>query len=155
MKRRKCKNCNRLFVITARHPGQEYCSRKKCQKARKTQWQRRRLSGDEDYRGNQADCQARWAAKNPGYWKRYREKHPESAQRNRDKQRERNRINRRQPPAKSILPTIANMDAKHQQKPLISGYYELTPLTDPPFANMDPIVVRIDEAVDFRVLPVD
>jgi hypothetical protein len=113
------------------------------------------LSGDEDYRENQADCQARWAAKNPGYWKRYREKHPESAQRNKDKQRERNRINRIQPPAKSMLSTIANMDAKHQQKTLISGYYELTPIADPPFANMDPIVVRIDEAVDFRAFPVD
>ncbi len=147
MKRRKCNKCNRLFVITACHPEQEYCSRDKCQKARKTRWQRRKLSSDEDYRKNQADCQERWAAKNPGYWKRYREKHPESAQRNRDKQRERNRINRRQPPAKSMFPTIANMDPKNPQKPLISGYYELTPIAGPPFANMGPIVVRIDEAV--------
>lgn len=128
MKRRKCKNCSRLFVITAKHLDQKYCSRKECQRTRKTQWQRRKLSGDEDYRENQADCQARWVAKNPGYWKRYREKHPESAQRNKDKQRERNRINRIQPPAKSMLPTIANMDA---------------------------IVVTIDEAVDFRAFPVD
>jgi hypothetical protein len=112
------------------------------------------LSSDEDYRENQADCQARWAAKNPGYWKRYREKHPESAQRNKDKQRERNRINRRQSLAKSMLPTIANMDAKYQQKTLISGYYELTPLTGSLFANMDSIVVRIDETADSRVYPV-
>ena len=151
MKRKKCKNCDRLFVITARHPDQEYCSRKECQKARKNQWQRLKLSSDEDYQKNQADCQARWAAKSPGYWKRYREKHPEYAQRNREKQRERNRINRRQPPAKSMLPTIANMDAKHPQKPLISGYYELTPLSGLPFVNMAPIIVRIDQAVDSRV----
>ncbi len=144
MKRRKCKNCSRLFVITARHPEQKYCSREKCRKARKTQWQRRKLSSDEDYRKNQADCQERWAAKNPGYWKRYREK-----------QRERNRVNRRQPPAKSMLPTIANMDPKNPQKPLISGYYQLTPIAGPPFANMAPIVVRIDEAVDSRAFPVD
>ncbi len=151
MKRRKCKNCNELFVITPKHPDQKYCSRKECQRARKTQWQRQKLSIDDDYRENQADCQVRWTEKNPGYWKRYREKHPEYSQRNREKQRERNRINRRQPPAKSMLPSIANMDAKHPKKPSISGYYELTPITDPPFANIDPIVVRIDEAVDFRL----
>jgi len=137
-----------LFVITPRHPDQEYCSRKECQMARKTQWQRRKLSSDEDYRKNQADCQERWLKKHPGYWKRYREKHPEYAQRNREKQRERNQNNRRQPTARSILPTIANMDAKNPQKPLISGFYELTPVADTPFANMAPIIVRIDEAVN-------
>jgi hypothetical protein len=40
------------------------------------------------------------------------------------------------------------MDAKQRQKPLISGFYELIPLTDTPFANMAPIIVRIDEAVN-------
>jgi len=155
VKRRKCKNCNELFVITPRQPDQEYCRRKECQRARKTQWQRRKLSSDNDYRENQADCQARWAAKNPGYWKRYRENHPESAQRNREKQSVRNRINRKQPPAKSMLPTIENMDAKHPKKLSISGYYELTPIASPPFANMAPIVVRIDEAIYSRSFPVD
>ena len=153
MKRRRCENCNRSFAITARHPKQKFCSRKECQKARKNNWQRRKLSSDEDYRKNQADCQERWVEKHPGYWKQYREKHPESAQRNRKKQRERNRINRRQPPTKSS--SIANMDAKQPQKPLISGYYELTPIAGLQFANMAPIVVRIDEAVDSRACFVD
>ena len=148
MKRKRCKNCNRSFAITARHPEQTYCSRKECQRARKNNWQRRKLSGDEDYRKNQADCQEQWVKKHPGYWKQYREKHPESAQRNRAKQRERNRINRKKQPPRSKLPAIAKMDAKLRQKPLISGYYELTPVTDPPFANMIPIIVRIDEAVN-------
>jgi len=148
VKRRKCKNCNELFVITPRHPDQEYCSRKKCQRARKTQWQRRKLSSDEDYRKNQADCQERWLKKHPGYWKRYREKHPEYAQRNREKQRARNRINRRQRPARSTFQNIVKMDAKQRQKPLISGFYELIPVADTPFANMAPIIVRIDEAVN-------
>ena len=142
MKQRRCKNCNQLFAITARHPEQKYCSRKECQKARKNNWQRRKLSSDEDYRKNQADCQERWVEKHPGYWKQYRKK-----------QRERNRINRRQPPTNS--PAIANMDAKQPQKPLISGYYELTPITGLQFANMASIVVRIDEAVDSRACLVD
>ena len=117
MKRRRCKNCNKSFVISSRHPEQKYCSRKECQKARKNNWQRRKLSSDEDYRKNQADCQERWVEKHPGYWKQYRKKNPESARRNKEKQRGRNRINRRQPPSKS--PSIANMDAKQPQKPLI------------------------------------
>jgi hypothetical protein len=54
-----------------------------------------------------------------------------------------------------MLPTIANMDAKHPQKPLISGYYKLTPIAGLAFANMAPIVVRIDETVDSRIFPVD
>ncbi len=153
--KRKCKNCNRLFPVTARHPDQKYCSRKECRKTRKIHWQRRKLSSDEDYQKNQADCQARWRAKNPGYWKRYREKHPESAQQNREKQRKRNRIKRMQPPPESMLPTIANMDPKNQQRPLVSGYYELTPIAGPSFANMDAIVVRINKIADFRIFPVD
>lgn len=141
--KRKCKNCNRLFSVTARHPDQKYCSRKECRKARKIQWQRRKLFSDEDYRKNQADCQARWRAKNPGYWKRYREK-----------QKERNRIKRSQPP-KSMLPTIANMDMKNQQRPLVSGYYELTPIAGPSFANMDAMVVRINKIADSVVFPIN
>ena len=148
MKRRRCKNCSQSLVITARHPEQTYCSRKGCQRARKNNWQRRKLSSDEDYRKNQVNCQEQWVEKHPGYWKQYREKHPEYAQGNRAKQRERNRINRKKPLARSKLPAIAKMDTKPQQKPLISGYYELTPVTDPPFANMTPIIVRIDEAVN-------
>lgn len=148
MKRRKCKHCGRSFVITARRPDQTYCSRKECQRARKNHWQRRKLANDEDYRINQASCQANWVAQHPGYWKQYREKHPEYAQRNREKQRERNQINRTQPPASTtIAPSIAKMDAKHPEKSFISGYYKLIPVADTPFANMDPIMVRIHEAV--------
>ena len=148
MKRRRCKNCSRSFALTASHAEQKYCSRKECQKARKNDWQRCKLSSDEDYRKNQVDCQERWVDKHPGYWKRYREKHPEYVQRNREKQRARNQINRRQRPARSMLQNIANMDAKQRQKPLISGFYELIPVAGTPFANMAPIIVRIDEAVN-------
>lgn len=147
MKRRKCKHCGRSFVITTRHPDQTYCTQKECQRARKNAWQRGKLAGDEDYRINQADCWAKWAEEHPQYWKRYREKHPEYVQRNREKQRERNRNNRGQPPVASIISSVAKMDADHREKPFISGYYKLIPVTDTPVANMTPILVRIQEAV--------
>lgn len=145
MKRRKCNHCGRSFVVTSRHPDQTYCSRKECQRARKTNWQRRKLGSDEDYRINQADCQANWASQHPGYWKRYREKHPEYVQRNKEKQRERNRTNRAKPPLITTTSTVAKMDANQNEKPVFSGYYKLIPVIETPFANMDPILVRIHE----------
>ena len=146
MKRSKCRHCGRWFVVTSRHPGQKYCCRKGCQKARKNDWQRRKLASDEDYQLNQSDCRANWAEKNPGYWKQYREKHPKYVQRNREKQRERNRINRGQPPVTAMISSVAKMDANRHEKPLISGHYKLIPVTDTPFANMAPIIVKIHEA---------
>ncbi len=146
MKRRKCKHCGRSFILTSRHPNQKYCSQKECQRVRKTDWQRRKLAGDEDYRINQADCWANWASQHPGYWKQYREKHPEYVQRNKEKQLKRNRINRGQPPLMAITSNIAKMDANHSEKPFISGYYKLIPVTETPFATMGPILVRIHEA---------
>ena len=147
MKRKKCKHCGRSFVITARHPDQKYCGRKECQRARKNYWQQVKLVRDQDYRLNQADCQANWAAQHPGYWKQYRERRPEYVRRNREKQRERNRINRGQPPVTSKISSVAKMDANHQEKPFISGYYKLIPVAGTPFAIMAPILVKIHEAV--------
>jgi hypothetical protein len=143
VKRRKCKHCGRSFVLTSKHPDQKYCSQTECQKARKNDWQRRKLASDEDYRLNQADCQETWAAQHPGYWKQYRENHPEYTQRNREKLRDRNRINQGQSPVSPMISSVAKMDANPQEKPFISGYYKLIPVTDTPFANMDPILVRI------------
>lgn len=144
VKRRKCKHCGRSFVISARRPDQKYCTQKECRRARKNEWQRRKLASDEDYRRNQADCQANWLKRNTGYWKRYREKHPEYAQRNREKQRERNSKSR-QTPDRPIASSVAKMDAKNHHRYLISGYYKLIPVKGMPVANMNPIIVRIHE----------
>ena len=146
MKRRKCKHCGRSFVVTSRHPDQTHCSQKGCQRARKNDWQRRKLASDEDYRINQANCQATWAAQHPRYWKQYREKNPEYTQQNREKQRERNRIARGQPPASPMISSVAKRDPNHQEKPFIAGYYKLIPVADTPVANMAPLLVRIHAA---------
>jgi len=146
VKRRKCKHCGRSFAIGARHPNQKYCTQKQCQRARKNDWQRRKLASDEDYRGNQAACKANWSKRNTGYWKQYRKKNPEYAQRNREKQRKRN-FNRRQRSDRPIASGLAKMDAKNGQRALISGYYKLIPVTDIPVANMEPIIVSIHETV--------
>ena len=110
MKRKRCKHCGRSFILTSRHPNQKYCSQKECQRTRKNNWQRRKLAKDEDYRINQAECWAKWASQHPGYWKRYREKHSAYVQRNKETQRERNRINRGQPPVSPMISNVAKMD---------------------------------------------
>jgi len=46
-----------------------------------------------------------------------------------------------------MISNVANMDANHQETLFISGYYKLIPVTDTPFANIAPILVRIQEAV--------
>jgi len=145
VKRRKCKHCGRSFVVMPRHPDQKYCSQKECQRTRKNEWQRRKLASDPDYRMNQAQCKANWAAQHPGYWKQYREKHPEYAERNRAKQLKRNRINRGQPPVSPMSSDVARMDANNHERSFISGYYQIIPVTDTPFTNI-PIIVSIHEA---------
>ena len=44
-----------------------------------------------DYKDNQRQAQKRWMAKNPDYWRSYRDSHTKYVETNRQKQRERNR----------------------------------------------------------------
>ena len=150
MKKRRCKNinCRCFFELSPRHPNQKYCSRKECQRARKTEWQRKKMANDEDYQKNQADCQARWSAKNPDYWKKYRDKNPEYTQRNREKQRQRDRSKSGSKANTSIFRNLAKMDASKAQKPIISGMYELIPVKRQNLAKMDALIVEINEITE-------
>lgn len=104
MGKRRCAGCGRLFAPRKQVPNQRYCPAPACQKARRRDWQRVKRQSDPDYRANQAQAQQRWAARNPGYWRAYREAHPEVAERNRAQQRRRNR-------ARGKASAIAKMDA--------------------------------------------
>ena len=94
---------------------------------------------DLDYRLNQRDAQERWRQKNPGYWKTYRDEHPEYTRQNREKQRSRNRLQRTMA---AISKQIAKMDPIFAEKDDISGYYGLIPVQDLPFAKMDAKFVK-------------
>ncbi len=109
MIKRRCKNknCRCLFIVNPKHPNQQYCSKKKCQRLRKTLWQRKKMSTDEQYRENQADSQRRWLARKTGYWKRYRKNHPDYTKRNREKQKERDQLKRDKMDDASILQHLA------------------------------------------------
>lgn len=146
MKKRRCKNtdCRCLFVVSPRHPKQRYCSKKTCQRVRKTQWQRERIANDEAYRENKADSQERWVAKKPWYWKEYREKHPGYTKRNREKQKIRDLSKRDSRTETSILKNLAKMDASNTEKDMISGIYTLIPSPDNNLVKMDVLTVKIE-----------
>lgn len=142
MTRKRCRHCRRLFTVCPRNPDQKYCSASQCQKARKQKWQRKKIRKDPAYRLNQQDARKGWQDKNPGYWKIYREEHPEYTRRNREKQRSRNRLQRIMA---AISRQIAKMDTIPAKEHDISGYYGLISVQDLPFAKMDAKFVKIIE----------
>lgn len=79
----RCVCCRRIRHRNPRVKNQRYCGDKRCQRARKSKWEREKLQADPDYRINKKECQARWKQKNPDYWKQYRQTHPEYRRRNR------------------------------------------------------------------------
>jgi hypothetical protein len=133
-----CVYCKRRFIaVHAKLCNQQYCSRRECQRARKRKWQREKLARDIAYRENQAAAQKEWCSKNKGYWKEYRRKNPDYAERNRLKQRERNRRRR-------SGDEIAKMDASGTENIITSGSYRLVPLCNDGIAKMDAVIVKID-----------
>jgi len=144
---RKCKNkkCRRLFVVSARHPNQRYCSRIKCQRARKTKWQSKKIAIDEDYRKNQDDSQQRWLAKKTWDWKKYRENNPEYTRKNREKQKKRDRSKRAAKNKAPILENLAKMDAVTDENKIKSGIYTIIPAPRNDLAKMDALTVKITE----------
>ena len=84
------------------------------QRARNAQWRRAKMATAPDSRANQRDCQQRWAAQHPQYWRQYRQQHAASCAR------------RRQLPTASGPPTpcpFACKDGRASARPLHSPRY--------------------------------
>lgn len=127
----QCVHCGKPIKANPRVKNQRYCSDRECQRARRREWQREKLLNDPDYKANQRDCQRKWHERHPGYYRDYRERHPQSRERNRLLQRYRNsrRWTRQKiatmdafPPAPVLTPTlyyllpvIAKMDLSAQK----------------------------------------
>ena len=100
------------------------------------------MKTDPDYRVSQKFSQQTWAANNPGYWKTYRDRHPEKAERKRMLQTIRNR---RRPASKiSDDVSIAKMDARINMDFQPVGQFCLVPL----IAKMDATKVNIYTITD-------
>lgn len=127
-----CLSCGRTFVRGSRNKDQKYCSRPECQRRRKSLWQKLKMAHDESYRENQKASQQEWAKSNPSYWKEYRRRKPEKAQRNSELQVIRNR--RKRSPS-----LIAKMDALGTRPFQPLGRFYLVPV----IAKMDALIVSM------------
>ena len=109
MSERRCRYCEKSFQPSKHQPRQTVCGQTECQKRRRTESRQQKLATDGEYRQVCLDSACKWRAANPEYWKRYREKNPDSAARNRQQQQSRDR--------KQRLRDLANnnsvLDLKH------------------------------------------
>ena len=135
-----CVYCGDYFDPSPRHKNQTACKKPKCQRAKKAAWQRHKLKTDPIYSANQKISQKQWAKANPGYWKEYRKKNPEKAERNRILQAIRNRKARSSPSDEKMdASLIAKMDASKSDNFQILGQFWLLPV----IAKMDALKVNI------------
>jgi hypothetical protein len=79
-----CKHCGKERLANPRLKGtQRYCGDGPCQRARKSTSRKERLAADPTLRDMQRQSQRDWLAKTRDYWRDYRQRNPEKAERNR------------------------------------------------------------------------
>ena len=134
-----CAGCSTFFV--PRNKCQIFCSKPCCQRIRKALWQKQKLATDPEYKEGQRLAQKKWLQNTPDYWKDYRRRHPEKADRNRSLQKIRNMKNRWDQPVWKASKTIgiAKMDARKPKGFNLSGQYWLVPAV----AKMDAVKIFI------------
>lgn len=89
MLQRSCRFCQCLFTPSRFHPEQAVCSSAECQQRRRREYHRHKVAADSVYRQVCNDSSQKWRAANQGYWKQYRQTHPDKAARNRTRQQAR------------------------------------------------------------------
>jgi hypothetical protein len=139
---KRCAACGDGFTQRRNVCGQQYCSKRGCQRERRRRWQRDKLKQDSDYRANQAAAQRRWRERHRDYWHKYRQSHREYTVRNREKQRERNR-RRSRGGTRPWTASIAKMDVYEDKNIITSGTYRMIPESRPGIAKMDAYLVKI------------
>ena len=140
MEKIPCTYCGGFFDPSPRHKNQTACKKEKCQRAKKAAWQRFKKKTDPVYSANQKSSQNNWLAANPNYWKGYRKRNPEKAERNRILQASRNRKARAPSSnAKMQGSVIAKMDPSNSDNFQVLGQFWLIPV----IAKMDALKVNI------------
>lgn len=143
MERIVCFHCGDLFGPSPRHKSQDYCMKPECRRAKKAAWKRHKMRTDPDYRFNQRMSNKKWAEANPDYWKEYRKKNPEKAERNRILQTIRNRRRSKNHDLNAKVDTslIAKVDASKPNNFKLVGQFWLVPV----IAKVDALKVNIHE----------
>lgn len=119
MEQQFCLFCQQPFAPSRFHPEQTACSDKKCQRQRRHQNRKRKLAQDSEYRQVCRDSARKWRANHPGYWNGYRAVRPESVERNRVQQQQRD-LRRR-------LSNLANNNSALDLKSSAAGVWLLGP----------------------------
>jgi len=97
------------------------------------------MRSDPDYKFNQTLSNKKWVKAHPGYWKDYRRRHPDKAQRNRLLQSIRNRRRGSAPKNRFDEKLIAKVDASIVNNFKVVGQYWLVPV----IAKVDALKVNI------------
>ena len=143
MKQRRCVACRELFHPRPQSPEQKFCAAAQCQRERKRRWQKARRASDPDYRDNDLQANRNWRRRHPEYWRAYRRQHPQSVIQNREKQRERDRAKRLNPPQPPLTRHLANEDASSLPFSVETGTYRMIPVTENLLANENACLVKI------------
>lgn len=109
MSSRCCRYCQQSFQPSKYRPNQTVCSAAACQRERRTDYHRQKLSADAEYAQVVRDSQRKWREAHADYQKQYRQKNPEAAEQNRQKQRQRDRKRRVQ----TLVKNNVALDLKH------------------------------------------
>lgn len=137
---KQCVHCGDEFEPDKRVRDQKYCGKEDCQRTRRAIWRRGKMMTDPDYRDNQKRCQTEWLEKNKGYYKKYRERHPEKAERNRILQKGRDAIRRKN----GLNKLLAKIDAIQDRlsRPC-GGIFRIVPQGDELLAKIDAMTVEL------------
>ena len=87
--RRCCRYCQLLFEPSKFRPDQRVCHQPECQRRRRTEYHRHKMTADTEYAQVVRDSRRKWRQAHPGYQKVWRQSHPEAQERNRQLQRRR------------------------------------------------------------------
>lgn len=109
MSERRCRYCQKSFQPSKFQSRQQVCGAPECQKQRRTEYHKQKISTDPEYREVCRESPRKWRARNPGYWKRYREERPAAAERNRQQQKIRDRKQR----LRNLANNTSALDLKH------------------------------------------
>ena len=91
MREQRCRYCQKSFQPSRFQPRQTVCGEAVCQRRRRTDYHRQKIAADPEYRNVCRDSPRKWRSRNPDYWRRYRNEHPDAVAHNRERQQFRDR----------------------------------------------------------------
>jgi hypothetical protein len=117
MVERRCCYCEQIFQPSKFQPAQVVCGSPECQRRRRAEYHRGKIAADPEYRQVCLDSPRKWRSRNPDYWRRYREQHPATVDRNRHLQHARDQKRR--------LRDLANNNSAFDLKHSVAGVWLL------------------------------